>query len=624
MFNKIIYFVLLLFVFFNTKADETPVFRTFELFKSGVNRPYGFGPVCSDRKSWSSPILSERSSEVIRKAESLLNQNFPPWNEDLYVEYRFNGFRYNGEKMMNARKEWLYPLIIAECVEGNGRFLSSIERTITELIEQPTWTWPAHDINFRNLMYQSFSIDLVAADTAHELSQAIYMLGDWLKPDLRAKTLKALNDRVFEPFRKSILKNNKDNYWIYATNNWNAVCLKGVVAAALTVLTQPTERALFAAAGESLIKNYISGFGEDGYTSEGSGYWNYGFSHFAILRELLMQHSDGKVDLFADPKVLNMAKYGYLIEMLPDNIAAFGDASSKSKIDEFARAYANDVFKLSQFDHLNKTKINVYQSGNDAPLAKAAIQLFVSPSPVREVFANKTLAIGLHTFFESAGVLVSRPSQGNKLAVSIKAGGNTEHSHNDIGSYTIGISGEQPTGDVGSTIYSAKTSSIARYSIAGISSWGHPVPLVAGKQQLQANTIRPRVISTNFSDNFDEITINMADAYSVPSLLALTRTMLHDRAKSGSVSITDKFEFNDAESFEVAVTTLGNWKQNPDGSIDLWQRNEHLTARFESSSPIIFKAEKSNEEGLGFTRIGVSFNHPQRSGFIKVRFEPAH
>jgi hypothetical protein len=336
-----------------------------------------------------------------------------------------------------------------------------------------------------------------------------------------------------------------------------------------------------------------------------------------------MQHTAGSVDLFAHPKVLNMAMYGYNIEMMPNNIAAFGDASPRTRMDDFTRSYANEVLNLGQTHYLSNLKISAEQVGNDAPLAKAVLQLFANPQPVAGNVFNKIGNIGLQSFFESVGVLVSRPAPGGKLAVSIKAGGNGNHSHNDVGSYTVGLGVEQPTGDVGMTRYSAKTFSKDRYTIPGINSWGHPVPVVAGKQQLQSNTIKPRVIATKFSDSADEITINMADAYSVPSLRSLTRKMLHERAKSGSITITDEFEFADPQAFEVAITTLGNWKQNPDGSIDLWQKNEHLTARIESSSPIVLKAENSNEEGLSFTRIGISLANPQKNGYVKVLFEPA-
>jgi hypothetical protein len=610
-------------VAFAAGLAEIPVERVYNLAAQLPERPQGFGPVCADRDAWAAAIIAVRTTEVRRTAEKLLKQDFPAWDQDLYLEYSHKGTRPNGEKMMNARKAWLYPLTVAECVEGKGRFIPAIERTVTELVEQPTWTWPAHDRTLRNLRDHNYEVDLLAADTAHDLAQAIYMLGDWIRPDLRRRTLSALDERVFEPLRKSFSGANKDNFWLHADHNWNAVCLKGTVAAALTILPDRKDRGLFAAAGEHYIQRYVSGFTPEGYTSEGPGYWNYGFSHFAALREVLIQNTGGKLDLFADSKVRNMAMYGYRIEMLPNNIAAFGDAPTKTSMDEFTRAYANDALNLGQVQHLSIVTLGAGQSGNDAPLAKAALALFGDLRPVNANGDESSTGIGLHSYFDSVGVLVSRPSPGDKLAVSIKAGGNGNHSHNDVGSYTIGLGAEQPTGDVGNTQYSAKTFSKERYTIAGINSWGHPVPVVAGALQVEADKIKPRVISTRFSDDADEITINMADAYSVPVLRSLTRKLVHDRGKSGSVTITDRFDFTTPSSFEVALTTLGSWKQNPDGSIDLWQKNEHLTAHIESSGPWKMKSEISNEEGLSFTRIGIVLNNPEKSGYVTVQFEPA-
>lgn len=610
---------------FTTSASaglvEIPVERVYTLSAQMTERPQGIGPTCANRDAWSSPVLIDRTKDLRRSAEKLLSQNFPPWDQELYLEYSRKGTRPNGERMMNARKAWLYPLVVAECVEGKGRFLAAIERTISEIVDQPTWTWPAHDKSLRNLRDHNYEVDLLAADTAHDLAQALYMTGDWVQPDLRQKTLTAMNERVFEPLRKSFAGANKDNWWLHADHNWNAVCLKGSVAAALTVLPDKKDRALFAAAAEHYIQHYVSGYTPDGYTSEGPGYWNYGFSHFAMLREMLVQSTDGMLDIFNDAKVRSMAMYGYRIEMLPKNIAAFGDASPRTRMDDFTRAYANDVLKLEQELHLGNVDIGSSQSANDAPLAKVALLLFGTPKAVNALSATQSTAIGLYSYFDSVGVLVSRPAPGGRLGVSIKAGGNGNHSHNDIGSYTIGVGAEQPTGDVGSTQYSAKTFSKERYTIPAISSWGHPVPVVAGALQGEADKIKPRVISTHFTEDADEITINMADAYVVPALRSLTRTLVHDRTHSGMVTITDHFEFTKPSSFEVAITTLGSWKQNTDGSLELWQKNEHLTARIESTSAWTIRGENSNEEGLSFTRIGITLNSPQSSGYIKLKFE---
>ena len=586
-------------------------------------QPAGLGPVCANRAAWSAPAVVQRTADLRRVAEKLLTQDFPAWDQSAYLEYSRTGLRPNGEKMMNARKAWLYPLTIAECVEGQGRFLPAIARTLSALVDQPTWTWPAHDNKLRNLQDHRFEVDLLAADTAHDLAQALYLLGDGVAPALRQRVMAALEARIFAPLRNSFSTNSKDHWWLRADDNWNAVCLAGVVGAALAVLPDRQDRALFAAAAVHYIQYYVDGFTDDGYTAEGPGYWNYGFSHFAVLREILLQSTGGQRDLFAGPKVRNMAMYGYRIEMLPNNIAAFGDASTHLRMDDVTRAYANDVLGLGQPQHLANGPIASGQAGNDAPLVRAVLQLFVVPQPIGGGVDPASLQIGQQSYFDSPGVLISRPAPGDKLAVSIKAGGNGNHSHNDIGSYTIGIGTEQPTGDVGTTQYSAKTFSRERYTIAGISSWGHPVPVVGGALQGRADQIKPYVLSTHFSDAADEITINMADAYTEPYIKTLTRTLVHARTPSGSVLITDRFAFSRPNTFEVALTTLGSWKKNADGSVDLWQKNEHVTARITASGPWTLSAKDSFEEGLRFTRLGIALDGPQREGFVAVHFSQA-
>jgi hypothetical protein len=597
-----------------------PVERVLYWSAQLTEKPEGLGPACTQREPWSANATAQRLADVRRKAEGLLTQDFPAWDQDLYLEFSRKGTRPNGEKMMNARKAWLYPLVLAECVEGKGRFLPAIEKTISELIQQPTWTWPAHDKTLRNLRDRRYTVDLLAADTAHDLAQALYMLGDWLSDPLRQRTLKALTERVFQPLRETLLTGNRDHYWLSVNNNWNAVCLKGVVAAALTLLPERKDRALFAAAGEHYIKYYISGFTDDGYTSEGPGYWNYGFSHFALLREILLQASQKDLDLFSDPKVRQMALYGYRIEMLPNNIAAFGDNSIKTRIDELTRAYANEVLELGQAHLLSTVPIRASQAANDAPLANAATLLFVRAKPVSGAGGLEAIDVGSSSYFDSVGVLVSRPGPGDSLAVSIKAGGNGSHSHNDIGSYTIALGAEQPTGDVGRTQYSAKTFSKDRYTIPGINSWGHPVPVVGGNLQKDATKINPRVISKKFSKDINEISIDMADAYGLPWVRALTRRLVHQRAPKSLIDVTDQFTFTQPEAFEVALTTLGSWQKKSDNTLEFWQKNERLSAEIEASAPWELKEEKSNEEGLSFTRIGIYLTEPQMKGYIKVRF----
>ena len=585
--------------------------------------PCGFGPTIDDRAAWGVPEIAQRTLAVRREAEKLLGKDFPRWDEAAYLEYSQKGTRPNGERMMNARKAWLYPLALAECVENQGRFLPALERAMLELDDQQSWTWPAHDRDLRNLRRHDFEVDLLAADTAHELAEVLYLLGPKLRPEVRVQTMEALELHVFAPLRQTFKTGNKDNWWLRADHNWNAVCLKGSVAAALSVLPGRRDRALFAAAGEYYIPRYVDGFTSDGYTTEGPGYWNYGFSHFCILREALCQATSGQIDLFADRKVRGMALYGYRFEMSAGNVAAFGDAALHTHMDDFTRAYTNEALGLGEPQHLREISLTGAQSSNDAPLCNAVFALFGRPAPqVANAAVSEETQIGLQSYFASVGVLVSRPSPGDKLAIAIKSGGNENHSHNDIGSYTIGLASEQPTGDVGRTQYSAKTFSKERYSIPGISSWGHPVPVIDGSGQLEADKVKPKVLSVRLTDELDEIVINTADAYAVKGLHSLTRTMLHDRRHGGSVSITDRFEYLKPGKFEVAITTVGNWRQLGEGQLELWEKNEHLLARIEASSPFAIEPVVSNEEGLKFVRLGIRMKDNARQGFVRVTYTP--
>ncbi|MDQ8023303.1 MAG: hypothetical protein REI94_15810 [Moraxellaceae bacterium] len=580
--------------------------------------PRGLGPVCADRPAWSAVVASGRVQGVVAAADKLLGQPFPSWDDDAYREFSRNGQRVRGERMMNARKAWLLPLVLAECLQWDGRYREALATTLRELATQPSWSWPAHDKSLRNLR-GDYEVDLFAADLAHELAQALYMLGDRVDEATRQQVVAALEQRVFAPMRRSFAS-GRDHWWLKADHNWNAVCLKGVVAAALTLQDSREERALFAAAGEHYIRRYVEGFAADGYTTEGPGYWNYGVSHFAELHAALWQASGGRIDLFAEEpaKVRAIALYGVRIEMRPGNSAAFSDASPTTRMDDFTRAYTNEVLGLGLPFRLAALPVTPQQAPNNAPLATAALLLSAAP-PAR--VAPPSDEPGLRSYFDQVGVLVTRPREGGRLAASIKAGGNGNHSHNDIGSYAIGLGSEQPVGDVGRPQYTARTFGRERYSIRAINSYGHPVPLVAGTLQREATTVKPQVLVTRFGDEADSIEIDLASAYAVPALRNLTRQLRHDRA-ADAISIEDRFRFDSPQAFELAITTLGSWRRREDGLLEFRRRNESLLARIEASASFDLVEERIDEEGLSFTRLAVRLREPATEGFVRLHYTP--
>ncbi|MGL5804405.1 MAG: hypothetical protein ACRC11_03005, partial [Xenococcaceae cyanobacterium] len=593
-------------------------------------KPDGLGPNCSQRDRWGTNGLESRSTEIVSTADKILTQPFPAWNNEAYLRYKQDGNRTEGEDMMHDRQDRLSPLVIAECVQGKGKYLPEIEKTLRELMTQPTWILPAHDPNLGGLKGK-YLIDLNAATVAYEIAQTMYLLKSSLSPELYEQMMVVLRQRIFDPMEQTLKTGkNKNNAWLTGTNNWNAVCLNGVVGAALAVLPSKQERAVFAAAGNHYIRNYLASFSKDGYAPEGESYWSYGFPPYVFLRELLSENTNGKVDLFAPDgrntssnellKQRNIALYAMRIQMFPNNVAAFGDAKIRHETGTNSRIldYLNDVWGLNRNIDFSKASLpkKLIQASFTFARSKTVTETTGVSLPAYDSKAEQ-----LGYYFANEGVMVSR---GDDLAITIKAGGhkgadggigaNTSHSHNDIGSYTIAIDDEQPTGDVGKTVYSAKTFNKNRYTIRAINSYGHPVPVVAGNLQQQANQLPHIPILKEWqTQKQDSMLIDMRRAYKVNGLRSLTRQMTHDRAtanNSAQIAIEDRFAYNTPKDFETALTTLGSWKQENANTLILTGKQKSVRVKIVASAPWKLKPEKINEEGLAFTRIGIVLQKP--------------
>ncbi len=146
---------------------------------------------------------------------------------------------------------------------------------------------------------RQITIDLFASEVACELASADFILGDRLDQPTRALVRQETQRRIFDPYTKMITTGKPSLSWLMVTNNWNAVCLANVTGTALALREDPQEKALYVAAAEKYIANFLKGFTDDGYCSEGIGYWNYGYGCFVRLGHMLVGATRGQVDLFA-------------------------------------------------------------------------------------------------------------------------------------------------------------------------------------------------------------------------------------------------------------------------------------------------------------------------------------
>jgi hypothetical protein len=580
--------------------------------------PAGFGKPISDRDFWKDPQTLARTNNAVRRATSLLDKEFPPWSDELYLDFSKTGRRPPGEAMIHARGVWLEPLVTAECVENNGRFLPAIHRTLDAYLTQPTWTLPAHDYGLENFHRRKYTVDLRAAETAADLAQALWLLEDRVEPALRARMLDALEQRIFMPFRTS-LENHKGHWWLGSKsdpvkNNWNAVCLAGVVGAARTILPNREDRALFIAAGEHYSQYFINGFTDDGYCEEGPGYWGYGFGDFVGLREVLANATAGRIDLFDHPKTVRMALYGKRIAFPGGDLPPFADCRTGTRGNTRLIAYCDRVFGLA-------TSAKQSLSG---PGLRGLARMFTSETPLRIKAAPSTSNDSLRSYFDKVGVLVCRPGDPStgRLSAAIKAGGNGSHSHNDIGSFVISLDSQQPVGDPGGPhAYDNETFGPKRYEKNILNSFGHPVPVVDGQLQVDATKVKPKVLETRFQPDWDRISIDMTPAYQVSALKKLTRTMTYSRKGSGKVGIRDEVAFSKPSAFELGLATRWEVTQTDPKTLEFSLDDRKLIA--EVTTPDGFDLTRIRIEEMGapaFTRIGIKLRKPVTDASVGMVF----
>jgi len=584
------------------------------------NQPKGLGEPCTNRRNWDKLKLSGKYAKVITEADRILEQGIPVWDEDLYMGIFTKGDSQSGKDLLSKRIRALVSLTWAECIENQGKYVPIIETVLKEFITQKTW------VNPRNFNRENFDglVELSTAGYTHNIAQVLYLLGVKLSPQIRKETLSALYQRAFNPILNTLKTKNTDHGWLTGTNNWNAVCLSGVTGAALTLIADREDRATFVAIAERYVKNFVAGFLDDGYCTEGLSYFNYGFGHYITLRENILQATNGKLDLFNDnPKIIKIAWFLPNMEIINGVYPAIADCKQDSKPSGGILHYVSKNLGMGL-----KTYESLSFEGRTADLMEDLMNVFPNSSTKAGLPPSESAQENqLRAYFDVAGVLTVRPAETHKHAMgaTFKGGTNNEHhNHNDLGSFTIVVGDEILIGDPGSIPYTAKTFSAQRYEYKSLGSYGHPVPLIAGKQQSPGADACAKILKTDFTDKKDVLSMDLASAYNVPGLKTMTREFIYTREKSESLQIIDEFEFTSPQSFETALITRGKWEKISDNQLIIEGKVEKLKVTITSQQgEVSIKSEEiSEEKGAPYTRLALKLTSPVKAGRFIITCAP--
>jgi hypothetical protein len=586
--------------------------------------PASFGQPIANRAAWEKIAAGFPGGSLVADAERLAAKADPEIPDDLYLDFSRTGNRDRAQKPQLQRESRLAAFALAECVENRGRFLAPLQRTIEAICAERSWTLPAHDARLDVFEGRAMNPDLRATTLAFDVATTDYLLGDKLSAATRQLIRQNVRRRVLQPFRDMVEGRLKELSWLRARHNWNAVCLAGTTGAALALEDAPEERAWFIAAAEHYIAYYLSGFTPDGYGTEGIGYWNYGFGRFVILTEAIRQSTGGKDDLFAWPAVAQPALFGFRSEILNGIYPSISDCRPGTRPDRRILRYVSQRFDLP-----SRAAPKVESKPGTGSLAEATLMLFEENKlPVVE-HPGGVHDSPLRTWFNDGGVLICRPGpqDPSPYAVAIKGGNNGEnHSHNDVGSFSVVAGNSMVICDPGGEVYTRRTFSSRRYESKVINSFGHSVPIIDGKLQRPGASARAVVLRTSFSDDADTLALDIRSAYPAPELKKLERTFVYRRGARAGLTVRDEVALDKPGTFESALITWGHTKNISPNEMEIADNHGAVRVKIDSGGAPFSIHEEEIDEHVDTPkkprRIGIALNSPVTAATVVLTITP--
>jgi len=425
------------------------------------------------------------------------------------------------------------------------RFAPALVAQIEDIMGEESWTLPAHAWT-QPTGKDPYKIDLMAAETANLMGELLNLFGAIIPKDLEGRIRLRLQEQVFDNY----LHPRSEFIWNRLPMNWNAVCHQGVIGAALALEVSADLLGELLAPMAVSLRIFLSGFGADGSTSEGPGYWVYGFGRFADLNAQIETATDGTLSLFGNnDHIRRIAQFAPGLVFSNGRLVNFSDGNHQGRLAPSLLAYLGERLDLPVLKQESAVTFR-HSAENGIPLQEHRCDVYTltrhflrCPPSLEGVLEPVRPDI----FFPDYGALVARGTddRGNLLEFAAKAGHNAEHhNHNDCGSYILNLNGESAIMEIGAPEYCGDffSSDETRYTFLAARSLGHSVPLVNGCEQRHGAEFAARVIESELGNARVGFVIDLTKCHPAEARChKLVRSFVFEK-KAGRLTVTDTFE----------------------------------------------------------------------------------
>lgn len=445
-----------------------------------------------------------------------------------------DGDRSQFEKYYFGRRVLLSSAaILALVYPEKAAYLQKVEDTLWAICDEYSWALPAHCTG--DYADDTTMVDLFVAETGAAVAEITAMLRERLHPRVFARARMELKRRVFDNYR------DRRFGWETVKTNWSAVCAGGIGIAMMYAAPELMEEFLprLLASEQCCMDSYT----EDGACLEGMSYWAYGFGYFVYFADLLRRFTDGRVDLFADPKVKLMATFPQRNLMMGNTATSFADGDMHAKVPldlyHFLHRRYPDAVTLPPPERM------AFNEGNCRWVQFLRHFAYFDPALCGGELPKATY------FFSVAGQYITTR---DTFSFAVKAGRNDEpHNHNDVGSFILSTAKGQELCDLGAGLYTRQYFGSERYTIFCNSSLSHSVPIINGLSQHEGGEYGGSIQASG-----DTVTLEIGGAYPA-DVGSITRTFviggksvqLADAWTDKAKSFTERF----VSVIEPTVTT---------------------------------------------------------------------
>jgi len=520
-------------------------------------------PPASSRQAWASLPIEERQ-DILDLGQKALTTPWPNLPATLYLRYARDGDRAAFEASYFLRRRLLAHLVLAECVQGQGRFLDAIADAVWSICEESSWCLPAHigvQIPGSGLPDTAEPIvDLFAAETSALMAWTYYLLAGKLEqvsPLLPARIEREVQRRILTPTLE------RDDFWWMGfsergVNIWNPWINANWLASVLLIEVDEARRIAAVAKIMRSLDRFITPYPEDGGCDEGPSYWTRAGASLFDCLELLYSSSGRKINVYNDPKIQNIGRFIYRAHIAGDYFVNFADAPAivspdASLVYGFGQRIQDKTMVAfgARLEESSVESSHAKDHGHDLTRVLRRITL-PHPGTSTEIAAERTTAPERgdaphlrDVYLPNIQFFAARDQAGKTagLYLAAKGGHNAEsHNHNDVGHFIVYYNGKPLIIDVGVETYTRKTFSPQRYEIWTMQSAYHSLPTIDTIMQAPGREFAAREVLCRVNDERAAFTLDLASAYpSQAHLLSWKRNIELQRGKQ--VVLTDTYEF---------------------------------------------------------------------------------